>query len=149
MNSKYLVLLCLFLIQGCDDESSENENKYTFNLIQKNKDIWLASGIKSYTFTYFSSPNDCPTADPYPPVEITVINGSIDSIYVVEFDVFQEVENSHYLTMDQIFENMLENGNSIQGVPSFDETLGYPVSYSIDLSSAECDGKSVNISSFI
>ena len=149
MNSKSLVFLCLFLLQGCGDESTDNESKDTINLIQKNENIWLTSGIKSYTFTYFSSPNDCPTADPYPPVEITVINGSIDSIYVVEFDEFQEVENTHYLTVDQIFESMLENGNSIQGVPSFDETWGYPVSYSIDLSSAECDGISVNISSFI
>ncbi len=149
MNSKFLIFLCLFMIQGCDDDSSEKELQTTINLIKKNRSIWLASGIESYTFTYFSSMNDCPSANPFPPVEITVVNGSILSIYVLEFDQFQDVENTHYSTIRQMFENMLENVGDIKGTPSFYGSFGYPKSYNTDLSDAECDGNSVVVSSFI
>lgn len=134
---------------GCDDDSSEKELQSTINLIKTNKSTWLASGVDSYTFTYFSSMSDCALANPFPPVEITVVNGSILSIYVPEFDQFQDVEKTHHLTISQMFENMLENAGDIKGVPSFDDNFGYPKSYNTDLSDAECDGNSVVVSSFI
>ncbi len=149
MNSKYLIFLCLFSLQGCNGSSDDNENPDTFSLIQEHEKTWLASGVTSYTFIYSSSASDCPTADPFPPVEITVINGSISSVYVPEFGEFQALENTNYPTIDQIFENMLESTSTIKGVPIFDENFGYPVSYTTDSSSAECDGNSVVVSSFI
>ncbi|WP_440874298.1 DUF6174 domain-containing protein [Thalassotalea sp. PLHSN55] len=149
MNSKYLVFLCLLGLEGCDNSSDENQNQNVNSLIQENENVWLDSGVKSYTFTYVSSPSDCPTADPFPPVEITVINGNISSIYVPEFGEFLEIENTTYPTIDEIFEHMLESADTIKGMPVFDDNFGYPISYSSDLSSAECDARSVLVSSFI
>jgi len=119
------------------------------SLIQSNKNIWVSSGVSDYTFTYFSSMTDCPTADPYVPVEITVEDGSISSIYVPDFEIFKDIESTHYSTIEQIFENMIESSSSIQGEPIFDAAFGYPILYETDLSSAECDGQSVQISSFV
>ena len=54
-----------------------------------------------------------------------------------------------YPTIADVFIDMLNSVEHIQGTPSFDKTFGYPISYETDISNLECDGYSVTITSFI
>jgi|TARA_R110002111_G_scaffold110319_3_gene169721 hypothetical protein len=154
MNSKLLVFLGAFTLFGCSDDSAIVANQAAHSedvvkLIEANKLVWTSSNIQTYTFTYYSPPTDCPNVDPYPPVEITVEEGTISRLFVPDLDVLLDIEDSRYPTINGIFIKMDEKSFNIKGVPTFDTTFGYPVKYGVDLSDAECDGYSVNVSSFI
>jgi hypothetical protein len=119
------------------------------DLIESNQIKWKDSNISNYTFTYYSEPNDCPSVDPFPPVEITVENNSITNLYVPQLGTNLDISTSTYPTINDVFENMINSIEDIEGTPSFDENFGYPLNYETDISDAECDGYSIAISSFI
>jgi len=146
MNFKLLIYtLSLILLSACDDSST----KELTNLIESNQKIWDDSGISSYTFTYYSPPNDCPSVDPFPAVEITIVDNVITELYVPDLDSNLDIESQTYPTIDDVFENMLNSVEYIQGTPLFDETFGFPLSYMTDMSDSDCDGYSITISSFM
>ncbi len=87
MKSILLITIVSFLLlSACNDSSKDNLTTELNDLIESNQIKWKDSNISTYTFTYYSGPNDCPTADPYPPVEITVENNSI-TLAVNRYDV--------------------------------------------------------------
>jgi hypothetical protein len=150
MNSKLLVsAFSCFLLFSCDDSSQENSTKELINLIEVNQDKWEASNINTYTFTYYAPPNDCPTADAFPAVEITIVNNRFTNLYVVELDETLDLDSQSFPTINDVFENMSNSVNDIKGTPSFDDTFGYPINYETDISDLECDGYSISISSLI
>ncbi|MCJ8296459.1 MAG: DUF6174 domain-containing protein [Colwellia sp.] len=150
MNSKLFIgTLSFFLLFSCDDSSQDNSPTELINLIESNQGKWEASNIGTYIFTYYSPPNDCPTVDPFPAVEITIVNNVITNLYVVELGEILDLGSHSFPTIDDVFENMINSVNDIEGTPSFDDTFGYPVNYETDISDLECDGYSVTISSFI
>ena len=150
MNSKLLlVTLGCLLLFSCDDSSKSNSTKELLALIEVNQKKWEAANIDTYTFTYYSPPNDCPTVDPRPAVEITVENEVVSKLYVIDFDSFLDVGSSSFPTIDNVFHKMINSVEHIKGTPLFDDTFGFPIEYETDVSSQECDGYSVYISSFI
>lgn len=142
------IVSCLFL-SACNDSYQDNSTTELNDLIGFNQVKWKGLDISSYTFTYYLGPNDCPTADANPPVEITVINNTITNLYVPELGTNLDVSSSHYPTIDDVFENMISSIDYIGDAPLFDEHFGYPIHYETDVSVAECDGYSIAISSFI
>ena len=148
MNSNLLLIsaLSVFLLCSCDDDSSDPEPS---NLIELNQKKWEDSNISTYTYTYVSYPNDCPTADAFPPVEITIVENVITNLYVPDLGTTLDVSTNSYPTIDDVFEGMNNKSEYLKGTPSFDETFGYPINYETDISELECDGYSVTISSFI
>ncbi|MCU4675964.1 DUF6174 domain-containing protein [Catenovulum sp. 2E275] len=143
MNTRTILISIVFMLFGCDENSDTHE---LVNLIQDNENTWQSSGINSYTYVYSDIPTDCPNVDPYPPVEITVEEGVITTLYVPELDTFLEAENHSYPTINMIFENMMNSANDIKGIPTFDDTFGYPTSYEVDLTSSQCDGQVIMLS---
>ena len=150
MNFKLLiVLLSCALLFSCDNSSEDNSTTELLNLIVSNQEKWQDSNIETYTFTYYSPPNDCPTVDPHPAVEITVENNVITKLYVIELDKILALGTLGFPTIDNLFEKMINSVKHIKGTPTFDNTFGYPVNYETDISNSECDGYSINIMSFI
>ncbi|MUH73229.1 DUF6174 domain-containing protein [Psychrosphaera haliotis] len=146
-----LIMLISFLscltLSACSSDS--NDNSDLLSVIEMNQKIWMSSGIESYTFTYQNLPNDCPTADALPAVEITVEDNSITKVYEIDSGNNLPLENNNYPTILALFEQMKSAINSIEGEPSFDSRLGYPTKYSTDKSSADCDGYTISVYSFI
>jgi hypothetical protein len=150
MYSKLLIgTLSCFLLFSCNDSSQNDSTTELVNLIETNQEKWKSSNITTYTFTYYSAPTDCPTADPFPPVEITVENNTVTNLYVPELGINLDIITSSYLTINEIYEVMIDSIDVIEGEPSFDEYFGYPINYETDVSGAECDGFSITLSSFI
>jgi len=150
MKSTLLITtISVLLLSACNNSSQNNSTTELNNLIEFNQVKWINSNISAYTFTYYSGPSDCPTADPLPPVEITVENNTITNLYIPQLDTSLEISTSTYPTINDIFENMLNSIEDIKGDQSFDENFGYPLNYQTDISDAECDGYSIAISSFI
>lgn len=148
MNSNLLLIstLSVFLLIACNDDSSDRE---LTNLIEQNMKKWEDSDISTYTYTYASYPNDCPTADAFPAVEITIVDNIITNLYVPDFGTNLDVNTNNYPTIDEIFDDINNESEYLKGLPSFDKVFGYPINYETDISDLECDGFSVTISSFI
>ena len=150
MNFKLLIVLlsCITLF-ACDDSAEDKVAPELLNVIKSNQQKWQASNIETYTITYYAPPNDCPTVDPHPAVEITVENNVITKLYVIELDVNLELGTLDFPTIDKLFEKMINSVEHIKGMPTFDNTFGYPVNYETDINNVECNGYSINILSFI
>ncbi|WP_440904316.1 DUF6174 domain-containing protein [Catenovulum sp. SX2] len=141
--------MCSLILVGCNGTSDQDSRFELEGLISANKHKWDNLEINTYTYTYANYPSDCPNVDIFPPVEITVENNVITQLYVPDLGTFLAVRDGSYPTIDEIFENMLSSIDSIENLPSFDESFGYPISYDVDLSSAECDGFTLSVSSFL
>jgi hypothetical protein len=150
MNAKLLIgTVSCFLLFSCNDSSQDKLTTELINLIETNQEKWEASNISTYAFTYYSAPTDCPTADPFPPVEITVENDTVANLYVPDLGINLDISINSYPTINEIYEVIIDSIDVIEGKPSFDEYFGYPINYETDASDAECDGFSVTLSSFI
>ena len=146
MNFKFLIYaVCFVLLSACNEISKKDLT----NLIESNQEKWESANINSYTYTYYSFPIDCPNVDPFPAVEISVENNIITELYVPDLGVSLDLSYHSYPTMDDIFNNMIDSVEDIQSTPFFNVILGYPTNYETDMSSSECDGYSIQISSFI
>jgi hypothetical protein len=148
-------------LAGCSENDSSNpvdvESTDIENLIESNFSLWKSNYIENYMFTYYSSPNDCPQADPFPPRIITVENSVVVSVYVPDFGTTISVGDSP--TIDDVFSSMTESAASNpmifsgspadeNGPPEFNQQYGFPESYFIDVSESECDGATYSVSEF-
>ncbi|MCW8092432.1 DUF6174 domain-containing protein [Alteromonas sp. ASW11-130] len=147
--NKYLVVIISGLLLGCGNENEERVEQNLREIILEKQTAWEATGINSYTFTYSETPNDCPTAQPFPPVEIQVVEGKITSLYIPSQGSYLEPSERVFPTIDRVFINMKQQVDTLQGTPEFDNTLHFPVKYSVEKSAAPCDGHIISISSFI
>ncbi|MGJ8680742.1 DUF6174 domain-containing protein [Paraglaciecola sp.] len=141
--------LSCFLLFSCGDISQDDSTAVLVNLIKTNQGKWEASNITTYTFTYYSAPTDCPTADPFPPAEITVENNTVTNLYVPELGINLDISANSYPTINEIYNDIFNSIEDIKEVPLFDEYFGYPINYKTDVSAEPCDGNSITLSSFI
>jgi hypothetical protein len=160
MNRIIKLLIAFYILPGlagCGADDTSNESTGMQGLIEGNMALWKSSDIDSYIFTYNSSPNDCPQADPFPPKVITVENSVVVSVYVPDFGANIDIGDSP--TIDDVFSLMAEADASnprifsvsptdINNPPEFNQEYGFPVAYFIDVSESECDGTTYSISDF-
>jgi len=127
------------------------------SIVQESISLWENSGIEDYSFTFYSTPDDCPVIDVFPPIEISVENSAVVSVY--EPDSGQNLDLSNGMTMNSILSSLLEQAemkpitfsrddSDVNGLPEFNEDYGYPESVRIDMSTSECDATSYFISNF-
>lgn len=150
MNFKSVIsTLSFFLLFACNDNAQDSATTELINLIESNQQKWASANISTYTFTYYSPPNDCPTADAFPAVEITIEQNVITKLYLPGLGKSLALDSQAYPTINDVFQNMINAVEHIEGIPLFDATFGYPTSYKTDRSKLACDGYSITISSFI
>ena len=151
-----------FSLLGCNGENSSNSDNSARNaelliLINNHKEIWENSNLESYMFTYYAAPSDCPYADPFPPVVISVEASEVTSVFVPDFGTYIDVGDRP--TIDDIFTAMIdalssnpmiysESPAKPNSLPLFDSQHGFPIVYSIDHSDSPCDGTTYSINEF-
>ena len=125
-------------------------NRTLPDITNEQQNSWSGLDISDYTFTYSSTPIDCPVADAFPPVEITVEDNQVVSRYVPELGIYlDESDDSYNFTINDIFADLQHNTRIIQGEVLFDDNYYFPISYTTNESDEECDGNRVEISSFM
>lgn len=158
MSKLILVLFVVFFISGCENENIDTHLTEIEKLINENKTKWDSVNISTYMFTYSSTPSDCGVVSPLPPVVISVVNNETSSVFIPAFGAY-ESSISNYLTLDEIFERMLQeiienpisfskSSNEQNQLPEFNPQYGYPVRYYVDKTSADCDAYFVNVTEF-
>lgn len=142
-------------LAACDSLISKLE---LLELIDNNRDKWEAADISDYMFTYHAPSTDCPSANPYPPVVITVTDKHVESVYLPSRGTYvSEIEK--WPTIDDVFGRMLSEASVSNEVfssdaahpdedPQFDGQYGYPIKYYFDRTEADCDAYQVNITEF-
>jgi hypothetical protein len=156
---KYLIvgLLCIITL-GCGGGSHSGD----YNVdevkaaIEVNYAKWKLSALSDYSYTYSRSPGDCPTADELPTMDITVEDNEVVSVFYSGTSEILDFDNAP--TIDTLFGVMLGslNTNPIKFrksknenlLPSFDDTLGYPSMFFIDISSKDCDAIFIRVTDF-
>jgi hypothetical protein len=100
-------------------------------------------------------PSDCPTADPYPPVVITVKDGLVIEVMSSFGRPLQDLES--WPTIDIVYADVKKLVQTLGGTGyskpevmsvNFDTEFHYQTRYAYDLSPAECDGKIVTLTNF-
>ena len=155
-------VLVLLTACGSDSDKPHNSRSAVLSEINTNKELWEASNIQSYTYTYSPTPpGDCPGVSLIPTHIITVENGEVVSVMGTSGESIDEQYWDPFLypTIDEIFLELLEKAETdyaefsksryqLDDLPSFDETFGYPVEYYYDETTSTCDSKGRLISDF-
>lgn len=152
-----MIMIGLGVTSACIDESSESDLTKIEALIKEKRNQWLSNGLSNYSFTYSVSPGDCPNADAFPPVEITVENNVVVRAYASSID--SELNILLYPSIDHVFNLMLRNielypkqysaTKEDTSLPKFDDNLYFPTSYYVDMSSQNCDALFTRITNFL
>lgn len=152
--------LCILLsatcwLVGCDRDEMRAHPE-VIELINQNKQLWQEAALVDYTFTYAISPVDCPNVDELPPKTITVEDG----VVIRAFNSYGEIDSlDKQETIDVLFDQMLERAqakprvfarakNEQSSLPMFHPTLGFPLTYYVDVSSDACDSVQISIYDF-
>lgn len=146
------------LLISCGGDSNDNdvnldEVKAT---IEDNHTKWKLSALTDYSFTYQRSPGDCPTADELPALDITVEDNEVVSVFysgtseILEIDDAPTIDDIFALLFQSLSEGPIKFSSSKDenSLPSFDGSLGYPLSFYIDKSSKDCDALFNRITDF-
>ncbi len=156
MNFKLLSVFLCFILISCDDNNKNHSTNIEElrSTILENQDKWKSSSLSDYSFTYQSSLSDCPTADELPAVDINVEDGLVASVFYSGTSEIADIDNA--TTIDDVFSHLflLVESKSIQftaskgseELPSFNENLGYPISFYVDKSDKDCDAIYVRVS---
>lgn len=150
-------VLGLLFATGCSDEESTFDFNSVNNVIIKNQGQWMSSGLIDYSFTLSRIPGDCPTADALRAVNIVIEDSVVSSVTYAQSG--EPAPISRGATIDDLFVEQLTMLNKSprqfsetkqsEALPSYDPDFHYPVSFYVDLSSAECDATQVRVSDFI
>lgn len=121
-------------------------------LLKANSDLWRSKQVKNYNFTLHAT-CFCGLA-PRSPVRIEVRNGKPVSIVTLNKEnTFYFVPEAYkdYNTLDNLFERIEEAANREPDFisVSYDETLGYPTSFTVDQRKAVFDDeKTLSVKDF-
>lgn len=156
---RVLIATSISFLAGCGDDPKDvaKVSEMLF-LISQNQAVWTNQQIKDYEFTYERTSVDCPIADPYPAVVITVKNSLVTSVYVPTLGTYNQ-DISSWPTIDGIFEKLnsvaianpkvfAKNLAEPNVTPVFNAKYGFPVELVADQSDANCDGFSYQVSNF-
>jgi len=155
------ISICLIFLSGCGADDSGTfpfDKEETELVIQDNLSLWNSSTIENYTFSYYVEPTDCLA---FTTVEAQRIISVEDSVVtnVRYFNSDSPLGNEVGITINEIFTFMLEqvgtnprvfsdSAESTNSLPIFNVDLGYPETFYLDPSDAECDGLTYFISGF-
>ncbi|MBA6390592.1 hypothetical protein H4J38_07335 [Colwellia sp. BRX10-3] len=142
--------------------SCGGDNNGDFNLdevkasIEANHTKWKLSALSDYSYTYQRNLGDCPTADELPAMDITVEDNEVVSVFYAGTSEILDFDNAP--TIDTIFGAMLDSlsakpikfrkSKNDSSLPSFDDSLGYPSMFYIDISSKDCDATLIRVTDF-